>query len=92
MSALNDEDNQYYLLKTQGEWAEIWIALSKVYTCKRCVDPFCCTRIPVMLLPGESQRIADYLKMDFQAFLRQYTLFSKEKPYFKFPCPFYNES
>lgn len=70
------------------EWEGLWPELHKFYECRRC--SFCCTKIPVQISRSEIRQIAKHLNMDPALCLLRYTLFMENKPYLKYPCPFYD--
>jgi len=74
---------------TEAQWEAVWVGLHEFYKCKRCPDAFCCTEIPVEVLPDEIITIADYLGESISQFMRLRTIKAGGKIYLKFPCPFF---
>ena len=65
-------------------------AFFKMFACRRCGR--CCrtqTGEGIILLPGEAEKIAAYLKKDVVSFKKKYTI--KNGKLISYPCPFFED-
>ena len=65
-------------------------AFFKMFICERCGS--CCqTQVGIVLLPGEAERIAGFLKISSKQFKKRYTFTHDGRRYLNHPCPFLDD-